>query len=408
MKKINFLLLVIGIFLNAGVIKAQSSASTLDVVSWNIEWLGSPSNGPSDDNLQETNVGKVLQWLDADLYGLVEVVDTMRFRRIVDFLGSNDYGYVISPYCTQATAPAGAAWLTGQKMAFIYRKSVFSNVTTRGLMRSSRTANTNWATGRFPFMFSATATINGISKNVNFIVIHAKSGDTQNDYQKRQAGAQELKDTLDAQFSTTNNYIIGDFNDALNTSIYLGAGGVTSYQSIVADSTDADHYKSLTLPLGASGQASMINFPNVIDNHIISNEVEQFYVLGSAQIRTNVTTVIPNYVTAHNTSDHYPVFSQYSLAGLITGLPTISSTELGIKVFPNPYMQDVNITATKNLSNVQLRLVNMQGQVVSSRSYGIITNGTIVKPSFPNLPKGIYFLQVETKQFKTVVKLTHL
>ncbi len=405
MKKILSVLLLIACM--DARLHAQSTAGTLDVVSWNLEWFGSVSNGPSDENLQEANAKKILRWLNADLYGMVEIVDTMRFRRLVDSLDNTEYGYIIAPYCTQATSPSGGAWLNGQKQAFIYRKSIFSNVTTRGLMRNSAAANTNFASGRFPFMFSATVTINSISKNVNFIVLHAKAGDTQDDYLKRIGGAQELKDTLDAQFSTANMFIIGDFNDALNTSIYTGAS-VSSYNPIVFDSTDADHYKSITLPLGAAGQTSMINFPNVIDNHIISNEVEQYYIPGSAQIKTDVLTIVPDYITAHNTSDHYPVFSKYNLAGVITGLPAVNPDELGIRVFPNPFAQTLNITATKTLSDVHLQLINMQGQVLSRQSYGLITNGSSVQPSLPLLSEGIYFLLVETKQYKTVVKLTRL
>jgi len=238
-------------------------------------------------------------------------------------------------------------------------------------------------------------------------VLHGKSGSTASDYTRRLAGAQELKDTLDAQFSTANTFIIGDYNDALNQTISVGSGPQSSYQPIVVDSTDADHYKSITLPLAYAGQTTMINFPNVIDNHVISNEVVPFYVLNSAKVRTDVTTVVPDYITAHNTSDHYPVFSQYSLAGIITNVPAITPNELGIRVFPNPYMQEINITATKTLSNVQVRLLNMQGQVVSTQSYGIISTGTTVKPSIPVLAGGIYFLQVETKQFKTIIKLIH-
>ena len=90
-------------------------------------------------------------------------------------------------------------------------------------MRNSAPGYTNWASGRFPYLFSATATINGISKYLNFILLHGKAGDTQDDYLKRAGGCIELKDTLDAFFPTTNNYIIGDFNDALHLSIYTGA-----------------------------------------------------------------------------------------------------------------------------------------------------------------------------------------
>ncbi len=388
-------------------LSAQGSAFNLDIISWNLEFFGSPSAGPGDDDLQEANAKKIMRWLDADLYGMVEIVDTMRFRRLVDSLGNTEYGFVIAPYCSGNTTGTGNGWLNGQKLAFIYRKSVFSNITTRGIMRNSANGYTNWAAGRFPYMFSATATINSVSKNVNFILIHGKAGSTQDDYLKRAGACIELKDTLDAFFSTTNNYIIGDFNDALHLSIYTGAS-LSSYHAIVSDSTDADHFKSITLPLGVAGQSSMINFPNVIDNHVISNEVTPLYFPGSAQIKTDVISIVPDFVSNHNTSDHYPVFSKYNLAGLVTGIQNVSPGELGIKVSPNPFTEKVRITATKTLSDVHLQLFNLQGQLISQQSYNTISSGTVIEPSLPELPKGIYFLQVKAKQVKTVVKLTHL
>lgn len=406
MKKIIPLLFLICFFMNNQVLQAQSSTLTLDVISWNLEYFGAPYNsGPTDKDLQEANAKKLMRYFDADIYGLVEIVDTVHLRKLRDSLGAN-YEYIIAPYSTDGNIGTNG-WRQSQKLAFLYKKSIFSNITTRGLMLTSPTAVSNWASGRVPFLFRADATINGITKTVNIIVLHGKSGSTASDYTRRLAGAQELKDTLDAQFSTANTFIIGDYNDALNQTISVGSGPQSSYQPIVVDSTDADHYKSITLPLAYAGQTTMINFPNVIDNHVISNEVVPFYVLNSAKVRTDVTTVVPDYITAHNTSDHYPVFSQYSLAGIITNVPAITPNELGIRVFPNPYMQEINITATKTLSNVQVRLLNMQGQVVSTQSYGIISTGTTVKPSIPVLAGGIYFLQVETKQFKTIIKLTH-
>jgi len=385
---------------------AQGSTSTLDVVGWNLEFFGAPGAGPSDDDLQEANAKRLLRWLDADLYGMVEIVDTMRFRRLVDSLGNTEYGFFIAPYCSGNTTGTGNGWLTGQKQAFSYRKSVFSNISTRGIMRNSPNGYTNWASGRFPYLFSATATINGTSKDVNFILLHGKAGSTQDDYLKRAGACIELKDTLDAFFSTANTYIIGDFNDALHISIYPGAS-VSSYHAIVSDSTDADHYKSITLPLGVAGQSSMINFPNVIDNHVISNEVTPLYIPGSAQIKTDVTSVVPDYVSAHNTSDHYPVFSRYSLSGVVTGIQNVSPDELGIKVSPNPFTESIFITATKNLANVSLQIYNAEGQLVHQRLYGFINRAAVVQPYLSGLPKGIYFMQFQTKQVKTVVKLIH-
>ena len=406
-KTLPFILLCLSLY-NSNTARSQSTAGTLDVVSWNMEWFGYPSSGPSNEDLQEANAKKILRYLNADLYGMVEVVDSTRFRRLVDSLGNTEYGFFISPFCSNNTTGTGNGWLSGQKLGFIYRKSIFTNVRTRGLLRTSSSAYTNWASGRFPYMFSATATINSVSKDINFIVIHGKAGSTATDYDRRKAGAQELKDTLDAQFANTINIIIGDYNDALNTTISTGSGPESSFQPIIADSTDADHYKSITLPLGVAGQSSMINFPNVVDNHVISNELTQYYVLSSAKVRTDITAVVPDYITAHNTSDHYPVFSQYSLEGLITGIPVVSPATFGIQVNPNPFGSTLRLTAIKTLTNVQVRLLNMQGQVITTKTIGFMSAGTTYTPDFPGLSRGIYFLQVETKQQRTIVKLTHL
>ncbi|HUR66018.1 MAG TPA: T9SS type A sorting domain-containing protein [Chitinophagaceae bacterium] len=387
--------------------KAQSTASTLDVIGWNLEYFGAPyASGPADKDLQEANAKKLMRYFNADIYGLVEIVDTAHLRKLRDSLGTN-YEYIIAPYSTDG--PIGTnAWRQSQKLAFLYKKDIFSNISTRGMMLNSPTAVSNWASGRVPFLMKADVTINSITRTINFIVIHGKSGSTGTDYTRRLAGAQELKDTLDASFSTANVIIIGDYNDALNQTISTGSGPQSSYQPLVIDSVDSDHYRSITLPLAYAGQSTMINFPNVIDNHVISNEVEAYYVLFSAQVRTDVTTIVPDYVNAHNTSDHYPVFSKYSLAGVITGLPLVTPNELGIRVSPNPFAEEISLLATKALTNAQLRLLNIQGQVLYTRSYGLLSAGSIVRPQFPATPKGIYFLQVETKNYKTVIKLVRL
>jgi hypothetical protein len=241
---------------------------------------------------------------------------------------------------------------------------------------------------------------------VNFILLHGKAGATQDDYLKREAACLELKDTLDAFFSTASTYIIGDFNDALHTSIYTGTT-FSSYYALVSDSTDSDHYKSVTLPLGVAGQSSMINFPNVIDNHVISNELTPIYIPGSAQIKTDVTSVVPDYVSAHNTSDHYPVFSKYNLAGVITGLPNVTPTELGIKVGPNPFLKELFLAANKTLNGLQVKLIHGNGQVVFQMKYGRLLAGQVIKPVLPVIPPGVYYLQLETPHHRAGIKLLH-
>ena len=399
------LFLAISLWLLSTNSQAQSTDSTLEVVCWNIEWFGSANNGPSQKDQQEANVAKILKWMNADLYGLVEIVDTMRFRRVVDSMGRDVFDYVISPYCTQATQPSGNAWLTGQKLAFIYRKSIFSNVSARGLMRNSATANTNWASGRFPFMLSAKVTIKGVSKDMQFIVIHGKAGSTETDHNRRIGGAMELKDTLDRYYPTASTFLIGDFNDALNAPIYAGAS-TSSYLSFVIDSTDADHYKSITLPLGVAGQTTMVNFPNVIDNHVISNEVAPMYIVGSARVVTDVTSVVTDFVTARQTSDHYPVLSRYNLNGhVVTSLPYISPVAAGIHLWPNPARQEASLRFDKAQRSLQLELYDGAGQRVWHATLSMVQPGQLIQVPVIGLSSGLYYLSIQTPTYRSHQRL---
>jgi endonuclease/exonuclease/phosphatase family metal-dependent hydrolase len=375
---------------------AQSTDTTLDVACWNIEWFGSPAaaNGPADKNLQEANVAKILKWMRADLYGLVEVVDTSRLRKVVDSLGAGQFGFSVSPYCSNATQPSGNAWLTGQKLAFIWRKSIFSNVTTRGMMRNSSTANTNWATGRFPYLLTATVTLQGVSRNLNVILVHAKAGSTQSDHDRRRAGVQELKDTLDLFHPTASTIIIGDYNDALDKPIYTGAT-VTSYQPIVVDSTDADHYRSITLPLARAGQTSMIGFPNIVDNHIISNELVPVFITGSTKVLTDVVQVVPDYVTAENTSDHFPVLSRYDLDGSApTSVPTLTLAEAGMKAWPNPADRSLHLRSSETMRDVRIRVLSLSGAELQAMTRRLWLPGETVDIPTAGLPRGLYLLEL--------------
>jgi hypothetical protein len=382
---------------------AQSSATTLDVVSWNLEWFGSNTEGPADNDLQEANALRVLRILDADLYGMVEIVDTMRFRRLVDSLGPQ-YAFVIAPYCSGNATGAGSSWMTCQKLAFIYNRTLFSNVRARGMMRNSPSAYNNWASGRLPFLLNADVTINNTTRNMNFILIHGKAGASVSDYNRRRDGAQELKDTLDAHFSSQVNFIIGDYNDALNTTICTDCGtNISSFDVIVRDSTDNDHYKSVTLPLSAAGQSSMTNYPNVVDNHVVSNEVATGYIAGSARIRTDIAATIINY--GHTTSDHYPVSSHYTITGMTTGLPHITARDAGIEVFPIPFQRKLELRFSRTASNVTIRLTDVTGRILHSQVLRTLVPSTSVVLPTAALTAGIYFIVIRSSLGFSTVKV---
>jgi hypothetical protein len=292
-------------------------ATTLEVVNWNMEWFGStdPTLGPTNDNLQEQNAKTILQNIGADLYALVEVVDEARLANIVSQMPG--YAYVICDYGSHTnTNESGASPISeAQKEAFVYKTSVFSNITSSALLSQGTNSSADlsnpaynwWSSGRFPFMMSADVTLNCVTKHMRFVLVHAKANTspTATSYARRKAGADTLYYTLNALYPNDNIVILGDFNDDLDKSITAGFT-TTSWDAFT---TDATNYESLTLPLSLAGKKSTVSYNDVIDHVVVSNEMEAYYMSESANILTDVTSLVNNY--ANTTSDHYPVFTRY-------------------------------------------------------------------------------------------------
>jgi hypothetical protein len=68
LKKVLLISLLAGLLSYAAKLNAQSSAATLDVVSWNLEWCGATFDGPTNEDLQRENAKKITHYLDADIY----------------------------------------------------------------------------------------------------------------------------------------------------------------------------------------------------------------------------------------------------------------------------------------------------------------------------------------------------
>ena len=315
-----------------------SSTKTLEVVAWNLDWFGkdeTPADpgpwGPTNEDLQEANVKTILRTMNADVYALVEVCDTARTRKLVDSLnnGTNTWGFAICNYGSGADDPAGpnypSFFPTAQKQAIIYKKSVLSNITTRPFLRTATNYDSvryYWSSGRVPYFVQADATIGGVTKPVSFLILHAKAN-TGSDaekiesYRRRKLGVKAMKDSLDANYPNANIIILGDFNDDLDRTIApitIGPDVASSYSLLISDSTDANSYKSVSLPLSLQGFRSTVSFPDVIDHTVLSNEMNDVFMNSSATIRTDVVGMIATSASiyANTTTDHYPIQTRYN------------------------------------------------------------------------------------------------
>ncbi|HEY4207399.1 MAG TPA: choice-of-anchor J domain-containing protein [Puia sp.] len=302
-------------------------ASTLSVINWNLNWFGTPDAtlGPNDKALQKKNVGTILPSLHADLYALEEVCDEQALDSIVATMPG--YAVVVGQYgsFSNPTIPGGPDPLnTVQKLAFVYNTAKISMIRTDSLLTvgvanpsdPSTQYYNDWASGRFPYMLTANVTLSDNhggtnTRVVRFINVHAKANTSPvlTAYDRRADGARALDSLLKAQYPADNVMILGDFNDDLNTTITAGIDPpVTSWSAFTI--TDAALYSFPTQPLSPAGQHSDVNFTSVIDNVILSDSMDRYYLPASATVRSDVATLVTNY--GSTTTDHYPLFAQYS------------------------------------------------------------------------------------------------
>ncbi|HEX7904050.1 MAG TPA: choice-of-anchor J domain-containing protein [Chitinophagaceae bacterium] len=306
--------------------------TTLEVVNWNIEWFGSTTFGPTNENLQEQNIKTILQNLNADVYALAEVVSETRLANVVSQMPG--YSYVISNYGSHTNpfsstpSPLGEA----QKLAFVYKTALFSNVTTTPLLSAgintaadiANPAYNYWSSGRFPFMMSADVTLNCVTKNVKFILVHAKANTapTAGSYTRRKNGADTLHYTLQQNYANDNIIMLGDYNDDLDQSITDGFT-TTSWNSFT---NDTENFEPVTLPLSLAGKKSTVSYNDVIDHVTISNDFEPYYLNATASILTDVTSLVSNY--GSTTTDHYPVFTRYRFSNSTAPAVTSCTTDV--------------------------------------------------------------------------------
>jgi hypothetical protein len=275
---------------------ARGADATLDIASWNLEWFGDPTNGPADETLQMQNARAVIASSDMDIWGMAEIVSFARWNQLKSelpgysgFLASEDIvGKGVRHYDD-----------TEQKVGILFRTSLGTVEDARLILPD----NDAEFAGRPPLQVTLRATLNGISQDLVVIVLHAKCCSDETSWQHRLNASSALKTYLDANFPTHKVWVIGDFNDDIDTSIT--ADRSSPYANFVADEA---HYSFATRDLSALRIASTADFPDTIDHHLTTNEAHLGYLAGSAEVY-RVDRYLANYRTT--TSDHYPVFSHY-------------------------------------------------------------------------------------------------
>ncbi len=374
-------------------------AISLDVVSWNISWLGSEYNGPFNDLLQAQLAVRVMDSLKADIYLLQEIVDTALLGYISRNIQNGPYDYAVSLYASNAMNTLSGNWRIGQKLAYLYKKNVFSNITTRGFTANSSNPNNfyYWASGRYPFRMDATANISGKTKRVSFINLHAKAelGEP-SDYFRRKGAADIMYDSLTYHHADEYYLIGGDFNDDLDVTISEAVQEtLTPYYSFMSDDfrfSPASYWNSLR------GDNSYIGYPNVVDHMILSYQMARDYVPYSCIIRKEVTDWIANY--RNDLTDHYPVESRFDLqqspSNLITSLNQLPALKEAIRIIQVDQADPLVKFITPVKGTVSIRLISTDGKTIWGEQLKHVQSGAVSRIPMAGLPQGLYLLNVGT------------
>ncbi|MFN0257172.1 T9SS-dependent choice-of-anchor J family protein [Pedobacter ureilyticus] len=303
-------------------------SNTFDLATWNMEFFGNGtaiagSFGPTDRNLQINNAATVYNNMLPDVIGIQEISDETAVDELLTKLPSTYKKRMSQVYSYSIKPPTSNDPFPVQKLGFIYNSATVDTVGFRAMFvgiykdavagttipvagnSNNRVDDGFWSSGRLPFIgtFNVT-TLDGLRKKVNVVVIHAKSGGNTTDYNRRVIDVQVLKDSLTAQYPGENNAIIGDYNDFV---VGSNAGNLTSPFKVFTD----NGYKALTLDLLNNGKGTYVGStnPSMIDNIIVSNELDAFTAINSTAIE-DARDYISGYAT--NTSDHLPVYARFS------------------------------------------------------------------------------------------------
>lgn len=376
-------------------------SQTFDLAAWNVEWFGSPTNGPRDDEQQLENVAATLNEIDADALVLTEVTSLEYFDRLVASLPSH----------SGACSPAVSGGFTdgeAQRVCLVYKSAIVKLQEIRPLLSGTppisdypESFDRFWASGRLPALFVCDVNLNGISRRLHIVGIHARANrsdpaERELVYRMRKKDIAVLKDSLDTHFSAASVIMAGDFNDDLDESVVFGITE-SSYSPFVQDQ---ENWNMVSKSLSDKGYKSYIGFENVIDHIGISNELNASYLNGSVFLDLPFR-FIDDY--SNTTSDHLPVVARFMLEDIVTSnqLTEVDS----IIVFPNPTRGNLNILLQENVE-VNAELFDQKGILLLKTSGEKLKLQKRISKELTKAGPGLYLLKLiignEVKTYKIV------
>ncbi|NBC15959.1 MAG: T9SS type A sorting domain-containing protein [Bacteroidetes bacterium] len=378
----------------AQTIDVKGSDASLDVAAWNIEWFGSASNGPSDDAQQLANVRAVIEQADIDLWAVQEMADTDDFQTLLDQLG-DDYDGVLASNSGQ------------QRIGFVWKTALFS---VRRIQHILEDEEYEFAF-RPPLLMETDVTLPDTTVRVTFITVHMKaptapSGES---YDRRVAASQALKDHIDFLRPSEPIIVLGDFNDELGRSVYLGND--SPYENFV---DDPDDYFFPTLDLDQQNVPTFCNNAScssgsTLDHILVTNELAPAYLPDSGQRFEELIDDLTSYT--RTTSDHLPVLARFQFSQPDATEPTETPGVLTVDpAYPNPFRTVTTVSyALSQPSPVRIEAFDLLGRRVATLTDQTQPPGDHrVRVDASEWPPGLYVLRMTVDATVHTQRVVHL
>jgi endonuclease/exonuclease/phosphatase family metal-dependent hydrolase len=343
--------------------------STLEVMTWNIEWF--PKNGQTTVNY----VSQIIEALDVDVIALQEIDSKYQFNQMLSGLTGWEGYYVDDDY---------------SGLAYIYKTQFVDPYDIREIYESY-----NREFPRAPSVMSMR--FNG----VDFILInnHLKCcgdgslnpNDDWDEEKRRLDACILLEKYISEEHPNDRVILLGDLNDVL-----IDEPSDNVFAPFM-DKPNKYEFTDMAIAQGSSSDWSYPNWPSHLDHIMISDEL--FYVFWDEDSEIK-TIKLDDYFNGgmnqydEDVSDHRPVAIKFKVPEAFGLTENLMDNSL-MKVYPNPFQGSTNIQITVKLSDSRIEVYNPIGIKVDDI---ILQNDLNLSWNADDLPPGMYIIKLLSGQ----------
>lgn len=340
--------------------------STLDIVSWNIEWF------PKEGQITIDYVSEILQSLDAEVFAIQEIDDEASFEQLLDGMPGWLGFHLNSSYL---------------EMAYIYKEGVMDNVEIYEIL-----TNKSRELPRPPLVLEMDY------EGQHYVIInnHLKCCgdgllDMNDDWdeEKRRYDACYLIDEYILEFYPNDKVVLlGDLNDILTD--------IPTQNVFEVFLADADQYwfTDMGIAQGGSSGWSYPSWPSHLDHIMISSEIYDEFADEDSEILTikleehfeGGWSEYDEYV-----SDHRPMGLKIKNISSL-GTQDLISENTRLANYPNPFSNNTTLSFDKVESTGKLIIYNVKQQEIAQ--FELTKDMSRIDWNTDNLAEGVYIAKL--------------